>query len=100
MKIKSFKNFLAFSDNNKRLNFSKNEIFLNTFFILKQSKITNKLMYFEFKCRFNSPFFTRLQNRCLLSGYSRSVSSNIKLSRFALSRNILNGSLVGFYRSV
>ena len=45
-------------------------------------------------------FYTKIKNRCVITGYTRSVSSKLKLSRIILSRKILNGSITGYYRSV
>jgi ribosomal protein S14 len=100
MKNLPFKKASLFNDNKNRNLFSDNEIFFDSCLILNQSKFSNKLFYFLLKRRQHSAFFTTLKNRCILSGYSRSVISRAKLSRIALSRKILDGSMPGFYKSV
>jgi len=100
MKNSPFKKITLFTDNKNRNTFSDNEIFFNSCQILYQSKFSNKLLYFFLKRRKPSIFFTKLKNRCIFSGYSRSVLSRVKLSRVAFSKKILNGSMTGFYKSV
>lgn len=100
MKNLPFKKAALFTDNIKRNCFSDNEIFFNTCSILKQSKFSNKLSYFFLKRRNKAMFLSEIKNRCLISGYSRSVLARVKLSRITFSRKILDGSMVGFYKSV
>jgi ribosomal protein S14 len=100
MKNLPFKNSSSFADKKNRLVFSENEIFSSTTAILKQSKFSNKLLYSLFKQNQKYSYFSALRNRCVLSGYSRSVISRSKLSRVAFSKKILQGSMVGFYRAI
>lgn len=96
-----FKNPILFSDKRRRKIFATTEIFFDSCSILDQAKFSTNLSYFFFKRRtYSSNFFTILKNRCLFSGYSRSVNSKLKLSRISLSRKLLNGTLPGFYRSI
>ena len=100
MKNIPFKNSSLFADNKNRFVFSESEIFSNTTVILNQSKFSNKLIYSFFKQKQRSNYFTTLRNHCVLSGYSKSVLSRSKLSRVALSKKILEGSMTGFYRAI
>jgi ribosomal protein S14 len=100
MKNASFKKTALFIDNKSRITFSDNEIFFDTCTILSQSKFSNEMTYFIQKRRRSNVFFTKIKNRCLLSGYSRSVISRFKISRISFSRKILEGSMVGFYKSI
>jgi ribosomal protein S14 len=89
-----------FFEKEKRKKFSDNEIFYNTFFLMKQTRYSNKLDYFHFKGRKNNMFLTKIKNCCILSGKFRSVNARLKLSHIKLSRQIDTGSLVGFYRAL
>jgi len=100
MKTLPFKKANMFTDHKNRIYFSDTEIFDVTCLILKQTKFSNNLFYFCLKRPRHFFPFTSLKNYCLLSGYSRSVFSRAKLSRVALSRRILDGSMPGFYKSV
>ena len=100
MKTLPFKKANMFTDHKNRIYFSDTEIFDVSYLIMKQTKFSNKLLYFSFKRSQHSSHFTSLKNYCLLSGYSRSVFSRAKFSRIALSRRILEGSMPGFYKSV
>lgn len=95
-----FKKNSFYSDNIVRKNFSSNEIFQDCFLILDQTNFSKKLKYFSFKQNHKVGFYTKIKNRCVITGYTRSVSSKLKLSRIILSRKILNGSITGYYRSV
>lgn len=80
--------------------FFENEIFFTNGFIIKQSKFSNNLSYLLFKQNKLSAFITTIKNRCIFSGYNRSVFSKFRLSRHVISQRILNSSMTGFYRSV
>jgi ribosomal protein S14 len=80
--------------------FFDNEIFFTNGSIIKQSKFSQKLSYLMFKRNQLAAFLTPIKNRCIISGYSRSVNSKLKLSRHSISQQILNSSMTGFYRSV
>ena len=80
--------------------FLENEIFFSNSSIIKQSKFSNNLSYLSFKQNKLPAFITTIKNRCISSGYSRSVNSKLKLSRHAITQKILNSSMTGFYRSV
>jgi len=96
----SLKKFVLFSDSKKRKLFSNNEIFFDTCSIIDQSNFSNNLSYVFFKRRLSCNFFTKIKNRCVYSGYTKSVNSKLKISRHVLSSKILNGSVSGFYRSI
>jgi ribosomal protein S14 len=100
MKNSSFKKATLFNDNKNRIIFSNGEIFFDCCAILNQSRFSNKTKYFFQKRKLSNVFFTKIKNRCILSGYSRAVISRFKVSRIAFSRKILNGSMVGFFKSV
>lgn len=81
MKNLPFKKISLYKDNKVRHAFSNNEIFFHNCQILSQSKFSNNLDYYFFKRRVSVGFFSVIKNRCLLSGYSRSVISRVKVSR-------------------
>jgi ribosomal protein S14 len=89
-----------YHDNIVRKNFSNNEIFQDCFLILDQTNFSKNLKYFSFKQNYKISFYTKIKNRCVVTGYTRSVNSKLKLSRIILSRKILNGNVTGYYRSV
>lgn len=82
--------------------FFENEIFFVNGSIINQSNFSfsKNLYYLMFKQNQFSAFITLLKNRCIISGYTRSVDSKLKLSRHAISKKILNSSMTGFYRSI
>jgi ribosomal protein S14 len=83
-----------------RNTFLNQEIFFICSSIIKQSKFSNNLSYLTFKQNLSPAFITIIKNRCVSTGYSRSVYSKLKLSRHAITQNILSSSMTGFYRSV
>jgi ribosomal protein S14 len=87
-------------DNKKRQHFQKSEIFFECCAILDQAQFSNSMNYFFFKRRLQYAFVTKIRNRCVISGLSRAVSANLKMSRRTLARKILNGGMTGFYRAV
>jgi len=100
MKNLPFKKTALLTDHKKRVAFLDHEIFSNTSFILSQAKFAKRLNYLFQKQGQKGSYYTTLKNRCILSGYSRSVLSRIKFSRVALSKKVLDGSLTGFYRAI
>jgi ribosomal protein S14 len=101
MKKMFFKNSYLFNDNKNRNSFRDTEIFFDSCLIVTQAKFSNKLLYFFLKRRqISISFLTKVKNRCLLSGSSRSVISRIKFSRIAFSRKVLDGSMTGFYKAL
>ena len=87
-------------DIQKRQHFKNNEIFFECCSILDQSQFSNELTYFFFKRRNRFSFTTKFRNRCIYSGYQRSVSSYFKTSRHVFSNKILTNSMTGFYRAI
>jgi hypothetical protein len=83
-----------------RKKFSDNEIFFSSYYILKQTRYSKRLDYFNFKSRRKQIFLTKIKNCCLLSGKFSSINSRLKLSHTKLTKNIDSGFLVGFYRAL
>jgi ribosomal protein S14 len=90
----------VYNDKRRRYSFAKTEIFFECCYLLDQSQFTNSLPYFFFKRRTQHTFATKIKNRCVISGYSRAVSSNLRMSRRTIIRQILAGGLPGYYRAV
>jgi ribosomal protein S14 len=83
-----------------RNSYSFYEILHYTGFLLKQSKFSNDLVYFVFKCRKNFKFSGLIKNRCLFTSNTRAVMSKYKMSRHAFFHKAKQGNVVGFYKSV
>jgi len=98
--IQPFAKVSLFVDLKKRINYSNNEIFFDCCSLLNQSKFSNSLFYFFFKRRNNYTPFSNIKNRCVSTGYPKSVSSQLKMSRIVISKKILNGSIHGYFKSI
>jgi len=94
------KQYNFYSEKKTRKTFMNNEIFFNSYFLLKQTRYSNNLEYLSFKGRLDSKFLTKIKNCCLITGNSRSINARLKLSYIKIARKIDSGSLVGFYRAL
>jgi ribosomal protein S14 len=88
------------SDQKNRSHFQKNEIFHVCCSILEQSHFSNQLYYYYFKRQNQAFFLSNTRNKCIISGYQKSVFLKFKLGRHSLSNKILSGYMPGFYRAV
>ena len=95
-----FKQIPFFYDKKRRTKFFSNEIFFFTCSILRQSRFTSNFKYFLFKRRMTHTFLSTIRNRCVLTGYSKSVNSRLKISRRAFLRKVNFSMLPGIYRSL
>ena len=89
-----------FKSNQERFKYKETEIFFQCCSILDDSNFSNNLDYFAFKRRRHFLHLTKFRNYCVINGYKRSVISKFKMSRHAFLNKVLDGSMVGFYRSV
>jgi len=93
-----FKNITL--DQQKRKKYQTQEIFNSCCSLLDQAQFSNQLQYFFYRKRLKALFFTGFKNKCLFSGYNKSVISRFKLARHIFSSKILSGSMPGFYRAI
>ena len=96
----TYKKKYILSNNNSIRRFRDNEIFFNTYFLIKECYFSPKLNYYSLKKLLNNTFLTQLRYTCLLSNKRRSFISKLKLSRLAFSRQQKSGLLTGIYRSI
>lgn len=81
-----------------RNNFSKN---IKKIWFFNTIKKDNNLIFdvFEYnKLKINNVSITKIRNRCIMNGKSRSVFSKFRLSRFYMKSLSRNGSLAGILK--
>lgn len=90
----------TFKSNQRRFKYEGTEIFFQCCSLLENSNFSNNLDYYTFKRRHDFFYSTKIRNYCILNGYKRSVISKFKMSRHAFLNKVLDGSMIGFYRSI
>jgi ribosomal protein S14 len=96
--------YIVPKDKKRRLNFNKIE---KRYRIMKIAKSSNKLLptlvndfsKFYFDCMNKDFFFTRIVNRCVITGRSGGVLQFFKMSRMEIKSFFGAGKLYGFKRS-
>jgi hypothetical protein len=92
---------LTLLEQQKRSNYNMNEIFFKLCDILKQTKFTKHLTYYNYKRKITTNnFFTVIKNKCILTNNSRIIYSNLKQTKTKLSYSLTNKSFSGFFLAV
>lgn len=92
----------AKADNRRRKNFYKNLCRLQFFkYIIQNQNIPYniRLFYKNLYVQNYKDFYTKIRNRCILTGRGRGVYRFCKVSRSILQEKALAGELLGFSKS-